>query len=193
MQEGVLLTQLFYFPMLFLSGVTIPITVMPAWLQTVAQFIPMTYFTSGLQPILRGTETLFDNLPSVGALALTAVARHVPRGQAVPLGEGREAAPGGEVLAAGRAGSVFLAGRLADARQDQYRQGESAGPRSPAKPQRPDPRCAPVSWRRHRDRSRVGSDQGRQDRRNLHRSGARRQVAARRRRSKPPARRCCLD
>jgi imidazolonepropionase-like amidohydrolase/ABC-type multidrug transport system permease subunit len=72
MQEGVLLTQLFYFPMLFLSGVTIPITVMPVWLQTVAQFIPMTYFTTGLQPILRGKETLFDNLPSVGALALTA-------------------------------------------------------------------------------------------------------------------------
>ncbi|MCU1338192.1 MAG: type transporter [Bryobacterales bacterium] len=72
MQEGILLTQLFYFPMLFLSGTTIPITVMPAWLQTVAQFIPMTYFTTGLQPILRGKETLFDNLPSVGALALTA-------------------------------------------------------------------------------------------------------------------------
>jgi imidazolonepropionase-like amidohydrolase/ABC-type multidrug transport system permease subunit len=73
MQEGILLTQLFYFPMLLLSGTTIPITVMPAWLQTVAQFVPMTYFTTGLQPILRGTETLFDNLTSAGALALTAV------------------------------------------------------------------------------------------------------------------------
>ena len=72
MQEGILLTQLFYFPMLFLSGATIPITAMPAWLQTVAQFVPMTYFTNGLQPILRGRETLFDNLASVGALALTA-------------------------------------------------------------------------------------------------------------------------
>jgi imidazolonepropionase-like amidohydrolase/ABC-type multidrug transport system permease subunit len=72
MQEGILLTQLFYFPMLFLSGVTIPINIMPTWLQTVAQFIPMTYFTTGLQPILRGKETLFDNLASVGALALTA-------------------------------------------------------------------------------------------------------------------------
>jgi imidazolonepropionase-like amidohydrolase/ABC-type multidrug transport system permease subunit len=72
MQEGILLTQLFYFPMLFLSGTTIPITIMPAWLQTVAQFVPMTYFTNGLQPILRGKETLFDNLASVGALALTA-------------------------------------------------------------------------------------------------------------------------
>jgi hypothetical protein len=73
MQEGMLLTQLFYFPLLFLGGLTFPITGFPAWLQTVAQFIPSTYFSSGLQPILRGTETLFDNLPSAGALALTAV------------------------------------------------------------------------------------------------------------------------
>jgi ABC-type multidrug transport system permease subunit len=72
MQEGMLLTQLFYFPLLFLGGITFPITGFPAWLQTVAQFIPSTYFSSGLQPILRGTETLFDNLASVGALALTA-------------------------------------------------------------------------------------------------------------------------
>jgi imidazolonepropionase-like amidohydrolase/ABC-type multidrug transport system permease subunit len=72
MQEGMLLTQLFYFPLLFLGGITFPITGFPLWLQTVAQFIPSTYFTSGLQPILRGKETIFDNLPSAGALALTA-------------------------------------------------------------------------------------------------------------------------
>ena len=59
-------TQLFYFPMLFLGGVTFPIAVMPPWLQTVAQFIPSTYFSTGLQPILRGKETLFDNLPAAG-------------------------------------------------------------------------------------------------------------------------------
>jgi len=73
MQEGMLLTQLFYFPLLFLGGITFPIFGFPVWLQTVAQFIPSTYFSTGLQPILRGTETLFDNLPSAGALALTAL------------------------------------------------------------------------------------------------------------------------
>ncbi len=73
MQEGMLLTQLFYFPLLFLGGITFPITGFPLWLQTVAQFIPSTYFSSGLQPILRGKETIFDNLPSAGALALTAL------------------------------------------------------------------------------------------------------------------------
>jgi len=73
MQEGMLLTQLFYFPLLFLGGITFPITGFPVWLQTVAQFIPSTYFSSGLQPILRGRETIFDNLPAAGALALTAL------------------------------------------------------------------------------------------------------------------------
>ncbi len=73
MQEGMLLTQLFYFPLLFLGGLTFPITGFPLWLQTVAQFIPSTYFSSGLQPILRGKETIFDNLTSAGALALTAL------------------------------------------------------------------------------------------------------------------------
>ena len=73
MQEGMLLTQLFYFPLLFLGGITFPITAFPVWLQTVAQFIPSTYFSSGLQPILRGKETILDNLPAAGALALTAL------------------------------------------------------------------------------------------------------------------------
>jgi len=73
MQEGMLLTQLFYFPLLFLGGITFPITAFPVWLQTVAQFIPSTYFSSGLQPILRGRETILDNLPAAGALALTAL------------------------------------------------------------------------------------------------------------------------
>jgi len=73
MQEGMLLTQLFYFPLLFLGGLTFPITGFPLWLQTVAQFIPSTYVSSGLAPIIRGKETILDNLSSAGALALTVV------------------------------------------------------------------------------------------------------------------------
>ncbi len=48
MQEGVIIIQLLYFVMLFLSGSTFPVTEMPAWLQTVAQFIPAAYLVSGL-------------------------------------------------------------------------------------------------------------------------------------------------
>jgi len=73
MQESAMLTQLLYFPMFFLSGATFPIAIMPAWLQTVAQFIPATYFSGGLPNILRGKDTILDHLPEAGALALTAL------------------------------------------------------------------------------------------------------------------------
>jgi imidazolonepropionase-like amidohydrolase/ABC-type multidrug transport system permease subunit len=73
MQETAMLTQLLYFPMLFLSGATFPIAIMPAWLQTVSQFIPATYFSGGLPGILRGQDTILDHLPEAGALAFTAL------------------------------------------------------------------------------------------------------------------------
>lgn len=73
MQESQILIQILYFPMLLLSGATIPLAVMPVWLQGVAQFIPSTYLSTGLEGILLGQETLADNLAAVGALALTAV------------------------------------------------------------------------------------------------------------------------
>ena len=41
-------SRLLYFPMLFLGGATFPIAVMPNWLQMVAQFIPTTYLSTGL-------------------------------------------------------------------------------------------------------------------------------------------------
>src|SRR5260221_148877 len=52
MQESQIVIQLLYFPMLFLSGTTIPISVMPNWVQMVAQFIPATYLMTGMQSIL---------------------------------------------------------------------------------------------------------------------------------------------
>lgn len=73
MQESQILIQTLYFPMLLLSGATIPLAVMPTWLQSIAQFIPSTYLATGLQGILLGQETIFDNLTSVAALVLTTV------------------------------------------------------------------------------------------------------------------------
>lgn len=71
MQESQILIQLLYFPMLFLSGTTIPISVMPNWVQIVAQFIPATYLMTGMQSILSRNETLAQNWPATGALCLT--------------------------------------------------------------------------------------------------------------------------
>jgi imidazolonepropionase-like amidohydrolase/ABC-type multidrug transport system permease subunit len=73
MQESVILIQLLYFAMLFLSGATFPITDMPNWLQTVAQFIPASYLVSGLQGILLRNEGFIQNAAAVGALLVTMV------------------------------------------------------------------------------------------------------------------------
>ena len=73
MQESQIIIQLLYFPMLFLGGATFPVAAMPNWLQIVAQFIPTTYLSTGLQAILRGRETIAQNWSAAGALIVTAV------------------------------------------------------------------------------------------------------------------------
>jgi imidazolonepropionase-like amidohydrolase/ABC-type multidrug transport system permease subunit len=73
MQESQIVIQLLYFPMLFLSGTTIPISVMPNWVQVLAQFIPATYLMTGMQSILGRKESLAQNGSAAGALLLTTV------------------------------------------------------------------------------------------------------------------------
>ena len=73
MQESQALVQLLYFPMLFLGGVTWPVSLMPPWLQTTAQFIPSTYMTRVLRPVLAGDGTIGDHWPAFGALTATTV------------------------------------------------------------------------------------------------------------------------
>jgi imidazolonepropionase-like amidohydrolase/ABC-type multidrug transport system permease subunit len=70
-QESQIVIQLLYFPMLFLSGTTIPITLFPNWLQLVSQFIPSTYLMNGMQAILGRNETVVQNASAAGALILT--------------------------------------------------------------------------------------------------------------------------
>jgi imidazolonepropionase-like amidohydrolase/ABC-type multidrug transport system permease subunit len=73
MQESQIIVQLLYFPMLFLGGATFPIGIMPPWLQQLAQFIPTTYLSTGLNAILTGNESIMQNLSSAGALIVTAI------------------------------------------------------------------------------------------------------------------------
>jgi imidazolonepropionase-like amidohydrolase/ABC-type multidrug transport system permease subunit len=72
-QESNLLIQPLHMGMLFLSGITIPLTLFPAWLQSVAQFIPATYLMTGLAGIIQRSETLWNNWPSALALLVTTV------------------------------------------------------------------------------------------------------------------------
>jgi imidazolonepropionase-like amidohydrolase/ABC-type multidrug transport system permease subunit len=70
-QESNILIQPIYMTMLFLSGVTIPITFFPNWLQSVTQFVPATYLMTGISGILQRHETIVQNWLSVVALVLT--------------------------------------------------------------------------------------------------------------------------
>ncbi len=70
-QESNILIQPIYMTMLFLSGATIPLSLMPHWLQNITQFIPATYLMTGIGGILQRGESLGANWPSVLALLLT--------------------------------------------------------------------------------------------------------------------------
>lgn len=70
-QEANILTQILYLPMLFLSGATFPVSIMPVWVQTIAQFLPATYLYQGMQAILIGGQGVLANLASVFALLIT--------------------------------------------------------------------------------------------------------------------------
>ncbi len=72
-QESMILVQIAYMSMLFLSGTTFPIAMFPGWLKIVSQFIPATHIVSGLQNILVQGESLAANWQAVGALVLTTV------------------------------------------------------------------------------------------------------------------------
>lgn len=71
LQESQIVVQLFYLPMLFLSGATFPLGLLPDWLQVIAQFLPATHLYTGLQSILLRRESFFQNHSSVSALLLT--------------------------------------------------------------------------------------------------------------------------
>ena len=71
MAEANILIQLVYMPMLFLSGTTIPSSILPAWAQTAAEFMPATYLVTGFQGIFFRNQSIFDNGAAVGALLVT--------------------------------------------------------------------------------------------------------------------------
>jgi imidazolonepropionase-like amidohydrolase/ABC-type multidrug transport system permease subunit len=73
MQESQIVIQLLYFPMLFLSGTTIPLSILPNWVQVLAQFIPATHLMTGMQAIVGRNESLAQNASAAGALLLTMV------------------------------------------------------------------------------------------------------------------------
>src|SRR5205814_2065047 len=73
MQESNIIIQIIYMPMLFLSGATFPLSMMPGWLQVIAQFIPATYLVTGISAILQRGESVGQNFKPAAALLVTMV------------------------------------------------------------------------------------------------------------------------
>jgi imidazolonepropionase-like amidohydrolase/ABC-type multidrug transport system permease subunit len=71
MAESQILIQLLYLPMLLLSGATVPLEVMPDWLQSLAQFLPAPHLYLSVQGILMRGENAWQNWQAVVALSLT--------------------------------------------------------------------------------------------------------------------------
>jgi len=76
MQEGTILVQLFYFPMLLLSGATFPAEKFPRVMRIIHDFVPATYLVKGMQNIMLRRQGLLEkeNLAAAGVMVLTIVA-----------------------------------------------------------------------------------------------------------------------
>lgn len=72
MGEAQVVTQILFFPLMFLSGAMMPLSSMPAWLRNVVPFIPTSHLSSGLLGMLVRRESLADNALAVFALLTTA-------------------------------------------------------------------------------------------------------------------------
>ncbi|MCC3371700.1 ABC transporter permease [Cohnella sp. REN36] len=56
------LAMIFFFPMLFLSGIAMPLDIFPTFLQHIAQWIPMTHFVALAQGVWHGESLLHFGL-----------------------------------------------------------------------------------------------------------------------------------
>lgn len=74
MQESQIIAQLLYMPMLLLSGATVPLQILPEWIQRLSQFLPATHLYLGTQGILVRGETAWDNRTAIGAMLLAMAA-----------------------------------------------------------------------------------------------------------------------
>jgi len=75
MQEGTILVQLFYFPMLLLSGATFPAEKFPRVMRIIHNFVPATYLVQGMQNIMLKGQGMMEkeNLGAAAVMVLTIV------------------------------------------------------------------------------------------------------------------------
>jgi ABC-type multidrug transport system permease subunit len=73
MQEAQIYNNLVWVSLLFLSGATIPLPLLPHWIQRVATFLPATYLVTSFQEVMIQAEPLLKHLPEMFALILSGV------------------------------------------------------------------------------------------------------------------------
>jgi ABC-2 type transport system permease protein len=59
------LSNIIFFPMMFLSGTFFPRETFPDWLQPITDFMPLTYVADGLREIANNGATVFDLGPEL--------------------------------------------------------------------------------------------------------------------------------
>lgn len=67
------LSNIIVFPMMFLSGTFFPRFLMPEWLQTISEFLPLTPVIDGIRLIATEGAHLVDVMPQLGLIALWTV------------------------------------------------------------------------------------------------------------------------
>jgi len=73
MQETQIINQLLWFALIFLSGATVPIPVLPKAAQHVALFLPATYLVNGLQQAMVHHASLLSLRANIGSLLAWAI------------------------------------------------------------------------------------------------------------------------
>ncbi len=73
MQEAQIYNNLVWVTLLFLSGVTFPLPMLPRWIQRLAMFFPSTYLVSAFQGAMAQAESLLDHWPELLVLVTSGV------------------------------------------------------------------------------------------------------------------------
>jgi ABC-2 type transport system permease protein len=71
MQEAQVYNNVAWFTLLFLSGVTVPLPMLPHWVQRFAAFLPATYLVSTIQAVMLSGQSLFDHRAEMMVLLIS--------------------------------------------------------------------------------------------------------------------------
>jgi ABC-2 type transport system permease protein len=71
------LANIVVFPMLFLSGTFFPRFLMPEWLQTLSNYLPLTPVIDGLRMIITEGKSLLEIGPQIALLAVWMVVIYI--------------------------------------------------------------------------------------------------------------------